>query len=900
VLTVSQAELLEGLELRGEGALVVPHARAARGLRAAYGARKRARGVEAWEAPAILSWGQWTGSLWSELVVAGAEERLLLNPAQELSLWREIVAEDAAVGAMGSGEALAELARSGWALAAGYGAISRLRSFAATHDSRVFAEWAEAFSRGCGAKGYLSAAMLDEALRVHVERGTVGDLGTVELVGFGEKTPAQEGLLEALRARGTVVVERWLAAEAVGLRAAVVAGSEREELELAARWVRGLVLERPEARVAVVVPHLGEERAELEEVLRETLAPELLAVGEDLSSTPWEFSSGPALGSVAMIADALAVARWVVGALPVQRASALVLSPYVGSGAERDASARFDAGTLRTAKLLRQEIGIEALLAMVEVAEKKQGCAFLPWLRGVRDFLKRDGDRSRPRRFAEWMELVRGVVQAAGWPGDRALTAMEFEATRGWESALDTVSTLDFSGRRVRYAEALEALEMQAKSSLLALPATGAAVEVMEVREAEGSVFDAVVFLRATDANWPPTERVHPLLPWGLQRSLKMAGSDAAEAAERARRFMQGLMERAGSVLFTSAAEDADGKLRPSPLLAEIGLRIVGAEELVASTAVAAMVELESVVDAEQLPALPSTIVKGGSNVLKLQAACGFKAFAELRLLAREPESGVLGLDARESGSLLHRTMQAFWKAVRTQEALRAMSRSEREERLTDAIDAAMRGRLRAESDWDRAYVGVLKQRFRSVLQQWLDEELRRGAFEVIDSEQKAQIAVGPLMLDVRMDRIDRVDGGFFLVDYKSGSSGKPKDWEGERPDDPQLLLYAKHYQPEELRGLAFAKVRAGEDMKWVGYQAERGILPVSLSKNVRDLGPLIEEWNEVLTRLAYEFAEGRADVLPKSFKVNCSRCAVRLLCRVDPLALPVEADAEEGEDADV
>jgi ATP-dependent helicase/nuclease subunit B len=196
---MSQTELLDFLESRRGGTLLLPHARAARDLRVAFAVRQRARGVEAWETPTILSWGQWTSSLWSELVVAGAEERLLMNQAQEHRLWREIVAEDAAVGALGPGDSLAELARSGWALAAAYGATSRLRSFVATHDSRVFAEWVEVFSRRCGSKGYLSTALLEEVLRQHVERGTLAHLEALELAGFGEKTPAQETLLEWLR-----------------------------------------------------------------------------------------------------------------------------------------------------------------------------------------------------------------------------------------------------------------------------------------------------------------------------------------------------------------------------------------------------------------------------------------------------------------------------------------------------------------------------------------------------------------------------------------------------------------------------------------------------------------------------------------------------------------------------
>jgi probable DNA repair protein len=831
--------------------------------------------------------------LWSELVVAGEETRLLLNAAQELSLWREIVAEDAA--GFGSAEALAEMAASAWKLAAEFEVTGRLRGAAGSHDSRVFAEWAEAFSRRCGQKGYLPGAALEDALRLHVERGVVAVAGAVELVGFEELRPARVSLIEALRGRGVVVNERGLRAEVRGLGATVVAANEREELELAARWVREFVEARPEARVAVLVPGLGEERAGLEDVLREVLAPELQDVGADLSSTPWEMSGGGALESVAMVADVLALARWVEGPLPVQRVSALLLSPYFGGGVDRERMGRFDV-VLRRESRLRPEIGMGALLAL---AEAKGGAAVVGWLREVERFLRRDGDRSKPRGFAEWMEFVRGLGLAAGWPGGRELTAVEFAATEAWESAMDTVSTLDFSGRRVSYAEALEALELQAQTMVFAGVSTGAAVQVMGVAEAEGSVWDAVVFVRATDANWPAAERVHPLLPWGLQKDLRMPGSDAAMAAERARGFTRGLMERSGTVLFTSAAEDGSGKLRVSPVVAELGVETVAAEELVGVAKVETVVEIESVVDGEALPGLASGRVKGGASVLKLQAACGFLAFAQLRLLAGEPEIGELGLDAGESGSVLHEAMQRFWKTTETQDALRRMTAGERDARLMEAIDASLPKRLRAESGWDLAYLEVVKQRFLQVLRQWLEMELQRGPFRVVSAEEKQEITVGPLTLSVRMDRIDQVEGGFVLVDYKSGASGDPKEWEGERPDDAQLPLYALQYQPEELKGLLFAKVRVGKEMKWTGVQAEAGILPKASARNTRDLAALVEEWSGTLTVLAEDFANGRAEVKPKSYAVNCARCGQRLLCRLDPAALLAAEDEGEEEDLD-
>ena len=905
---MSSATLSELLDALEQGALLLlPNARAGREMRSAFDARQRARGLSAWEPARALSWSQWANSLWSELIVGGVEGRLLLNAAQEHSVWRQIIADDATNRSIGSVDSLAELAQSAWQLAADYDATQRLREFAMSHDSRIFAGWAEAFSRECAERRYLSAALLNEALLEHVRTGALVVPSSLELVGFGQMLPSQQGLLAGLRERGTVVRERRLDASrgAQGLRASVVAANEEEERTLAAGWIREF-LEAPRTqeqgrRVALLVPDLAEERATLEGVLREVLAPELQSIDADLSSTPWEFSGGVPLSSLAMVVDAMELVRWTQGPLPVESVSSLLLAPYLGSNGTdagtRDAVARFDASRVRRMLLLRSEIDIAGVM---ELARLSGGGVpeVLPWLRNVQEFLQKSGDQKRARGFAEWMEFVRGVLLAANWPGDRALTAAEFEATRGWESALDLLSTLDFSGRRVSFASAFEALELQAQKTMFAAPSFGAPVQVMSVTEAEGSAFNAVVFLHATDANWPAVERVHPLLPWTLQRALKMPGSDSALAVARSRGFTEDLMRSSGSVLFSYAAEDENGKLRPSPILSELEIACIDRAELAVHEQPAEQVDLETFADDGALPALPSHEVGGGASVLKLQAACGFLAFAELRLRATEPKGGTMGFDAGESGSLLHRALQFFWKKVETQDTLRSMSLGERDEMLMLAVDAALPSRLLIRDGWDRAYLWLQKQRLRSLLQQWLDQELRRGPFTVSDVERKELVMVGPLTLEVRVDRVDLVEGGVVLVDYKTGADVDPKQWAGPRPDDPQLPLYTLLAEVDELKGVAFAKVRAGQQMKWNGYQAEEGILPRSRT-NVRDIALLAEEWRETLTRLAEDFAAGKADVSPKSFEVNCKRCGQRLLCRVDRSSLEGIADDVEEETED-
>lgn len=902
--SVTLSGMLDKLE---QGELVLlPHARAARQMRVAFHARQRRRGLTAWEPARVLSWEQWTRSLWNDLILAGAESRLLLNAAQERLLWQQVMDADAAARSAGSIDGLAELAASAWRLAGEYNATEQLRRFAGSHDSRIFANWAGAFAARCRESEVLSASLLDAALEEHVRTGALDVPAVLELAGFAELEPSQRRLLDTLQERGTEIRSLALAGGDAddAVRISTTAPTEREEMLLAVRWIRRFLKSHQEkdasASVALLLANPAEKQAELEGVLREVLAPELQAVGADLSSTPWEFSGGTALASVAMVADALAIVRWTQGPLHRERVSSLLRSPYVGRAMQetaREAVARFDAGVLRRMPLLRPEIELAEVATVVP--QDSVATAGLEWVGEVRAFLQRQGEVQRPRSYAEWMEFVRGVLRAANWPGHRGLNAMEFETKRAWESVLDTVSTLDFSGRRVPLASALQAMTLHANEAVLTMPATDAPVRVMSVVEAEGSFFDAVVMMGATDMSWPAMEKVHPLLPWSLQRSLQMPGSDSALGAARNRARLDAVMGAASAVLCTRAREDENGVLRASPLLSALGLLEVLAEDLSLDEAAAMEVRCETVADAQQLPALPAREVEGGSSVLKLQAACGFQAFAELRLRARAPESGDLGLDAGERGNLLHRALQTFWRETKTQEALKQMSDAEREAAARRAVDAAFAVRKEPRGAWDRAYLGVEKQRLRLMLLQWLPHELSRGPFEVLEVERTERMEIGPLLLDVRVDRVDAVEGGVFFVDYKTGFDVGVKQWEGPRPDDPQLPLYALLPEGDELKGVAFARLRAGRAMQWVGYQSEEGILPAAKS-NVRDMASLAEEWRGTLETLAVDFAEGRALVDPKSFDKNCERCAQRILCRVDKAALMETEDdgAEEGEDS--
>jgi hypothetical protein len=231
---------------------------------------------------------------------------------------------------------------------------------------------------------------------------------------------------------------------------------------------------------------------------------------------------------------------------------------------------------------------------------------------------------------------------------------------------------------------------------------------------------------------------------------------------------------------------------------------------------------------------------------------------------------------------------------VKTQSALWELPLTEREALLARCIDSALEKTAKlCATPWDTAYLNTQRERLRNLLEPWLDLELKRPPFKVKQSEKELRdVRIGPLRLNVRVDRVDIGRDGDIIIDYKTGAA-KPGDWLSERPDAPQLPLYAVLSDAEPLEAIAFAQVRAGKDMGLQGFATSEasGIrMPKRQSASFEER---IEEWRRVLTSLAEDFFNGDARVWPKHFPLTCARCAQRLLCRVEAASFETAADEE-------
>jgi probable DNA repair protein len=297
---------------------------------------------------------------------------------------------------------------------------------------------------------------------------------------------------------------------------------------------------------------------------------------------------------------------------------------------------------------------------------------------------------------------------------------------------------------------------------------------------------------------------------------------------------------------------------------------------------------MEEVADGRASPLEAGFEVAGGVAVLENQAACAFRAFVVHRLGARPLEEAHAGLDARERGTLVHRALALLWERVQSHAGLLALDAQERAVVIGASVDAAIEGLRGTRADvLTAAFTALERARLVELLGQLLELEQTRAPFVVVEREVPRAIDFAGLRLHARVDRVDELaDGRRVVIDYKTGAS-TVIDWLGERPDAPQLPLYALT-DPGEVAALAYATVRAGS-VGFVGLADDPLLLPGLQSvqqdrTGAADFRAMLAVWRLHLGALAAEFLAGHAAVAPKNYPQTCRYCALGSVCRVTEL----------------
>lgn len=873
--------LLGALE-RGETVITATR-RLARTLGREYAAAQQAAGRGAWESPRIVTWPEWVEELWGQRLLAGRDAPVVLGGWQEQVLWERVVRASAGADGLLEPHGTAAAAREAWRLAHEWRLDMAAIRRAGNEDARAFAGWAGRFAALCGEEGWLDRARLADEVKKGIGRLRLP--AAVLLAGFDDYPPQQLDLLDALAASGCTVTRTAVEPAGPGAGAVLVPFPDPDrELEAAARWARALLERGAAGRIGVVVHGLAGRRDRVERIFRGVLEPAALIEG-DARPSSFNLSAGRPLSSWPLVRSALALLGLTPGDNAWSDISGLLRTPYLeGADREQGARAALDRRLRRRGDFLIAGSSLPALCR-----REGAGCAVLERL--LRKWLDACGASASPRTADEWSRAFSSLLEAFGWPGERPLDSLEFQALDAWSGLLSDFASTGLTGEAMARGEAVAMLGRMAGSLMFQPETEGAPVQVLGLLEASGLSFEHLWVAGLHDGSWPGPANPNPFLPIGLQKEKGMPRCSPERELEFAVRITRRLLGSAADPVFSHPLREGDRELGPSPLVA--GVRRAAPEEIgrwagpSAEEVIRASRVIETLVDETAPPLGEQARQRGGTRVFQLQSACPFRAFAELRLGAEKLESPLPGLDPAARGTLVHAVLEETWRELKTHAAL--CSRPDIDEVVARSVDGAI-----ARFEHERGhplparFAALERQRLRRLAADWLEVDRERESFEVIEPEEEKYAETGGVRFRVKIDRVDRLaDGREMIVDYKTGIT-TPRSWESDRPEEPQLPLYGTiHGKP--LAGVLYARVRAG-DLRLIGLVDDDVTLP---GCEQVDLGAKVERWRAVLARIGGEFREGRAEVDPRDGDRTCRYCPLGTLCRVSEC--PVVGAGDEG-----
>ena len=897
-----QTQVLAALD--AGATVVVSGERLARAVRLAHGEARHAAGASVWERPEVVSYNSFLDRLYDR-----AADAALGDPSQALpkrisdaaceSHWEEAIRASSQGAVLLQPAATAREAARAWDLLQAY-RVPLERLAAGDEDAQAFAAWSEAFRNLSRAQGWLEDVRLTDWLATRARNGGLPVPQRILFAGFDELTPQQQELIESLRAAG--VAADILAMESSGMPSAQrrLEDDAHAEERAAAAWARALLEEDPAASIGIVARDLDGCRASLARALDDALCP-AAAAGQTVAR-PYDLSLGLPLDTFPAVKAALAVLDLLRRRTPFPTVSLLLRSPFLNAAdAERDARARLE---LKLRGRVSEVISLKALAAF---AGTSGGVARL--LTSLQALMEKGAALPSKQLPSAWARDFADALGRVGWPGERALDSREYQAVTALQDLTGSLVQLDAALGPVPLGEALTRLKRLCAEHIFQPAGGDAPVQVLGLLETSGLSFDHLWVMGMSDGAWPAGPRPAAFIPTRLQREYGLPHASAGIELKFAQRVTTRLLLSAADVVVSSPRSEADEELRPSPLMAYLPMAdapTAGVPDYRVQLQVEHGRATETYMDVRAPEVRSGEQIRGGAYLLAAQSACPFKAFGTYRLGAEPLEEPALGPDALERGSLMHAVLHAVWSELKDHAGLTARDGTARRELVSRCAASAVAARAAVLPEVYTPRVAELEQeRLTRRVLSWLDIEAQRPPFRVVESEREHRFRIGPLTLLTRIDRIDELaDGGRLLLDYKTGQV-KLKSWLEQRPDDPQLPLYAVG-ERSGLSAVSYACLKPGKMTGFLGFAAHGGMpegIGVYAESRSRlaeapDWEALLGYWEQNLTQLATGYAGGDARVDPKRAQ-TCEYCHLSTLCRIHELrgAELEDTDTEEGDD---
>jgi RecB family exonuclease len=246
----------------------------------------------------------------------------------------------------------------------------------------------------------------------------------------------------------------------------------------------------------------------------------------------------------------------------------------------------------------------------------------------------------------------------------------------------------------------------------------------------------------------------------------------------------------------------------------------------------------------------------------------------------------------------VHQALHFFWARLSRQSQLLNLDEQARSAMIDVAVARAIKEfEVRRPDLFGHTFTELEHSRVAALIDEWLRVDEGRPPFSISSVELRHEAEIADIRLRTQIDRIDRYQAGdaestgpatgpdkshvdALIIDYKTGNPNNTRisSWDGERPDDPQLPLYALTADAD-VGGVLFARVSKGK-CGYVGLMRGGSTIPGVTALSAEQWREQLDSWRSALENLSSEYRRGDARVRPKSSR-SCDVCDLHSFCRI-------------------
>ena len=887
------------LEKIASGAVVITgNARLASYLLKHYDKWMLEKGHKAWQTPDIISWSAWLGRTFNEHYFHNKEfyNSTLINDAQERIIWEQIIRDSEVNGPLLQVSATARHAAASWQLSRQWDINLDIEKQYLNDDASAFVTWSEIYRERLKKESWVSLNNIAGSLIELLDQEIIFQPDHFILTGFDELSAQQIQLLNRLQQQQCKV--EWYENESRNQNVHCIQATEvREEIEWAARWARSILEENKGAKVGIVVPELKELRDIIHSTFDNILMPQNISMATPDGARPFNISLGKTLSQYPYIETALCVLG-IKDIMDVEEMSVVINSPYIqGWPEEKYERSQLDKHIRQSGK---SSVKLDYVTRSLSDEKKSFSCG--DFSVQLEEFIRYKQSLPVVAKPGEWARLFAEMLNVIGFSSGRIFTSEEYQIGQAWNELLYELARLDSTCGVIKYHTMLGYLARYASERVFQPKTQDSPIQVLGIMEASGLEFDNLWVLGLHDGIWPPAPRPDPFIPVNLQRQKNIPHSSAERELKIVENITRRLIASATDVIISYPVMNKTEVLRASPLLKTIPVVDFASLKQWQSPLWKEFIFKSSLVESVEdspVPIVDGEVVKGGSQIIKLQSLCPFRAFAEIRLGAKPINAAMIGMSPAERGSILHKVLELIWKDISSQEQLLNTGDAELNQLINEAVSRVLNNHdALAPIEIPQHFLELERSRLMQLVLEWMEIEKQRPAFNVLSTEENVELNVGGLSIRLKLDRVDELEQGQkAVIDYKTGNV-TPSQWFGDRPQEPQLPLYSIALD-EDLAVLAFAQLKTGASV-FKGVASDADLLPgiksfdkLSQSKQFESWLALRNEWHAVVESLADDFCQGKAMVDPLDYPATCMYCTLTQCCRINEISAYTEASPE-------